>query len=261
MAFVQLLIVLAGPILVAFWVRRRYGAVWSSFFWGALTFVLSQLLRIPLLLVFQTVVNPRAAEWSEPTLFWTNLVILSLTAGIFEEGARYLVLSRLAKNVRTGSEGIMYGVGHGGVEAMLIVGGAAVTAMVLLLNGDAMLAQVEEVSPEQAELLAAQIQQLRETPWWMALVAIWERAMAILFHVALSLLVLLAVKRRSFSILLGAMLIHAFYNGAALIGLRLGDVLGAEIVITLFALAPLYLLRRLRPLLPSENESAISPSV
>ncbi len=158
---VQLITVLVGPILLAVWIRHRYGAAWSSLGWGALTFPLSQAARLPLLLGTAALLNPLAQEWDAEVLFWSNFVILTLTSGLFEEGARYIVLRWWGKSVRNWREGLMYGAGHGGIEAILIVGGTAISNIVLLATADSVLAQLGQMAPEQAAAVSAQIDALR----------------------------------------------------------------------------------------------------
>lgn len=245
----QLLVVLVGPLLLALWIRRRYGAAWSSLGWGALTFPLSQLLRIPLLLGTAALVNPIAEQWDADKLFWINFVVLTLTSGLFEEGARYLILRWGAKGVRDGKEGLMYGAGHGGIEAILLVGGSAISNIVLLLTADAMLAQLSQLPPEQAAAATAQLDAVRALTWLPVALSLWERVMAIILHIGLSLLVLMGVVRRNFRLVLAAMLIHAAFNGVALLVLRYFDAVAVEIALTVAALLPLYLIWRLRPLL------------
>jgi len=252
---VQLIVVLVGPLLLALWVRRGFGAAWSSLGWGALTFPLSQLLRIPLLLGTAALVNPYAKEWDADRLFWINFVVLTLTSGLFEEGARYLILRWAAKGVRDWKEGLMYGAGHGGIEAILIVGGAVISSIVLLFTGDTLLAQMQQTSPEQAAALQTQIEAVRTMAWWMPILGIWERVIAITLHIGLSLLVLLGVMRRNFRLVLAAMLIHAAFNGVALLVLRYSNAVTVEAVLTVITLLPLYLIWRLRPLIDSSGST------
>lgn len=254
----QMIVVLVGPLLLALWIRRRFGAAWSSLGWGALTFPLSQLLRIPLLLGVAALVNPLAEQWNPDLLFWVNFVLLTLTSGLFEEGARYLILRWAAKGVRDWKEGLMYGAGHGGIEAILIVGGATISNLVLLLTADSVLAQLGQMPAEQAAAVIAQVEAVQALTWLPVALSIWERAIAITVHIGLSLLVLLGVIRHNFRLVLAAMLIHAAFNGAALLVLRFSDVVTVEVVLTVVALLPLYLIWRLRPLIDSSIPADLS---
>ncbi len=251
MLVTQLVVVLVGPLLLALWIRRRYGAAWSSLGWGALTFPLSQILRIPLLLGTAALVNPYAEKWDAELLFWVNFVILTLTSGLFEEGARYIILRWAAKGVRDWKEGLFYGVGHGGIEAILIVGGTAISNLVLLATADTLLAQMGQTAPDQAAAVTAQIDAVMSLTWLPIILSIWERVVAVTFHIGMSLLVLLGVMRRQFRLVLAAMLLHAAFNGVALLFVRYFDMVTTEVALTVVALLPLYLIWRLRPALNS----------
>jgi uncharacterized membrane protein YhfC len=253
---VQLITVLAGPILLALWIRRRYGASWSSLGWGALTFPLSQMVRLPLLAGAAALLNPVASGWDAETLFWFNFIILTLTSGLFEEGARYIVLRWLGRSVRTWRDGVMYGAGHGGIEAILIVGATAVSNLVLLATADIILAQLQQMPAEQAAAVRAQIGVIRALTWLPIALSIWERALAIILHIGLSLLVLLGVIRRDLRLLLGAMLIHAAFNGAALLAVRYTNMVATEAILTVAALLPLALIWLLRSRLERQTASA-----
>ncbi len=257
MLIVQLIAVVAGSLLLALWIRRRFGASWKSLGWGALTFPLSQLIRIPLLLGMAALVNPYAKSWGEDRVFWVNFVVLALTSGLFEEGARYIILRWAAKGARDWKEGLMFGAGHGGIEAILLVGGAAITNIVLLTTGDSILAQTQQVDPAQAAAIATQIEAVRTLTWLPIALGVWERVTAITLHIGLSLLVLLGVVRRDFRLVLGAMAAHAIFNAAALLTLRYTNVTTVEIVLTVVALLPLYLIWRLRPLLPTTQNTPL----
>lgn len=256
MLIVQLLAVVVGVALFVLWVRVRYAPAWGSLGWGALTFPLSQLLRIPLLLGAAALFNPVAVNWDPESLFWINFVVLTLTSGLFEEGARFVVLRWAAKGVRNWREGLFYGAGHGGIEAVLIVGGASISNIVLLASADTVLAQLGQMSPEQAAAVQAQIDAVQTIAWPAIAMSIWERATAIILHIGLSLLVLLGVVRRDFRLVLAAMLVHAAFNAIALLALRYANALTAEIALTVAALLPLYLIWRLRAVLDRPTASA-----
>ncbi|MBA3533912.1 MAG: YhfC family intramembrane metalloprotease [Ardenticatenales bacterium] len=211
----QAIIVLIGPVLLGWWLQRRFGPHWSSWGWGALAFVASQVARMPFLIGL-TLLGQRSGADPDPNLaFWSNLLVLSITAGLFEESARYLVMSRFAKKVRNWREGVMFGAGHGGIEAMLIVGLGVINAIVFLSMGEAAIEQVRATAPEQVDLAVKQLAELRDMAWWLPVIALYERVLAITFHIAASLLVMRAVRRGSFSGTAWPMLYHSLFNAIA----------------------------------------------
>ncbi len=103
------------PIVLGFWLTRKFKLSWKLFFAGAATFIASQILHIPILYgltaLFKngTLPNPPEA-WA--AIF--NAVLLGLAAGIFEETARWVLYKFILKNNRTWNEGVLVGAGHGG---------------------------------------------------------------------------------------------------------------------------------------------------
>lgn len=116
-------------------VKRRFHGRWSVFLVGALAFFISQIcLRIPLL----TLVLPRFAWFGVLQLnVWQYGLFLGATAALFEEGARWIGLMLIKR--RGGSLGpecgLAFGLGHGGAEAILLVGVNALALLGLFLAG------------------------------------------------------------------------------------------------------------------------------
>ncbi len=99
-------------LLYAFW-KKRY----IPYMLGVLAFVVSQILiRIPILnYVNGTSTNFQMFSVMQPVLF---VLLLSLSAGIFEEIARFIAMRYFMKQ-RDWQSGFLFGAGHGGIEAVL----------------------------------------------------------------------------------------------------------------------------------------------
>lgn len=86
-----------------------------------MTFIASQVLHIPvvygLTALFNSGTLPAIPE-ALTALF--SAILLGLLAGIFEETTRLILYKFSLKNVKTWAEGVLVGVGHGGVEAVLL---------------------------------------------------------------------------------------------------------------------------------------------
>ena len=107
--------------------------------WVCLVFQL--LSRIPIVTVLQaTVLMHLLLTSTEFTWIW--LVILAITAGLFEEVGRYVGYRLfLRREPKTWSKAVMFGLGHGGLESMVVVGGQIVlnainTLMLLTINAN-----------------------------------------------------------------------------------------------------------------------------
>lgn len=251
----QGLIVVIGVIALAVVLHRRLPAMWRSWVWGAIAFIASQLVRLPLLMALTVALQatnliPRNTD---PNLvFAINLAVLSLTSGLFEESARYLVLRFLGKETRGWRGAVMFGAGHGGIEAILLVALTAFSNAFVLMNAESLLAQTQAAAPASVLALTQQIEALRTVNAGLIGAALIERVFAIMLHIGLSVMVMQAIEGRGMKWLLLAMFIHAVANGVTLIVQRSFGVVAAETVVGIFGLAMLAYTLRMQPRTPSE---------
>lgn len=249
--FAQALIVFGGVIALAIMLHRRLPAPWRAWVWGALTFVASQVARQPILIGLAVLSQALGLDFGQEGNFWFNAVALSFSAGLFEEMARYLVLRFLAKGVRGWSNAVMFGAGHGGIEAILIVGGLAISNLVLLANADALLAQTRATAPAQADALAAYMEALRGVGAGDIAASLIERVFAIMLHIGLSVMVMRAVEGDGFKWVLAAIAVHGLANFAAVTVQRFGGLVAAEGIVAVFGLAMLTFTLSRRPHAPA----------
>lgn len=121
-----------------------------------------------------------------------------LAAGLFEETARLIGLRLLCRRDAGALTGFAYGVGHGGIEAILVAGLGAVNNLATLaaLNagqGESILAAVPEA---QRAAVQTQLEQLASLPASTFLASGVERAVTIAFHIALSMVIWMVVTKR-----------------------------------------------------------------
>lgn len=132
------------PIGGMIFVKKKWMGEWRLFFIGALAFFISQIcIRIPIL----TLVLPQF-PWFQVLSFqpWAYGLFLGGTAALFEEGARWIAMALMERrrgrrsNMETEGlaclkDGVVFGLGHGGIEAMLLVGLNAVVLLVMAVTG------------------------------------------------------------------------------------------------------------------------------
>jgi uncharacterized membrane protein YhfC len=174
------------PILALLW-RRRTGAPLSVWGWGALVFFLSQVvLRIPWQAPLSAWLHNR---WKgHEALQLLSLLFACLTAGLFEEVGRWVGYRTLLRGERSLRTGVMFGLGHGGLESMLLIGLSLAGLLVAYV-----LASSGKIPPGPAlEAIRTQTGQLT---FWLALAGGAERVSAIALHAGLSLIVLQAYTR------------------------------------------------------------------
>jgi uncharacterized membrane protein YhfC len=253
------LLMLLLPIALGLFLARRLGTSWSLYGAGALTFVASQVVRLPLLFVLTTLFAQGILP--APPAGWQmafNLLVLGLSAGLFEEGARYLAYRFWLKNARRWSQGLMFGAGHGGIEAILTGLLVALTLVQMMAFRNADLSALP-LPPDQLAVLSDQVAAYWAADWPVTLLGAVERAFALTLHLALSVIVLQAVVRRNLLWLAGAMLWHAAANIAGVYALELWGPYAAEAVIGAFALISLAIIFALRRSTPAPPESPATP--
>ena len=232
------------PIVVAIFIRRRTGAPWRLFFIGAVTFIASQVLHIP----FNAVVL-RSGLLSTDTTVWSSLILyalfLGLSAGVFEETARYLTYRFWAKDARSWSRGLMLGAGHGGSEAILVGALAAVNFVALLaaVNNET---AMNALPADQRSLVTSALAQIMDAPTGTLLLGAVERVFAITAHLAMSLLVRQVFLRRNIAWLFASIGFHTLLNMVAVIAASRLSPFATEGIIGLFALLALVIIFRLR---------------
>ena len=114
------LLMILLPLLLGIWLVHRYRVSWKLFLIGAAGFVVSQIGHIPL---NQFVLNPFVrdflAQGETVGRVLLAALLFGLSAGLFEEGTRYLFYY-FRKSMRDWDEGLMFGAGWGGIEAILL---------------------------------------------------------------------------------------------------------------------------------------------
>lgn len=118
----------------------------------------------------------------------------AFAAGIFEETGRFLTFKTVLKKQDSPKAAIMYGIGHGGCEAIMILGmtmlsGAAIAVIVNFVGIDEMIKTASAGRPELEQTARIQIESLASFGISNMLLSLFERAVTIVFHIALSVLV------------------------------------------------------------------------
>jgi uncharacterized membrane protein YhfC len=214
---VTLLISFGLPIALMIFGRVKYKKSFSfiPLLAGILAFFISQiLLRLPLI----QAVLPQMGWYKQfMQSGWPYVLFLSFTAGLVEEPARFVAFTIMKKRRRF-TDGLSYGVGHGGIEAILLIGMTYVSNLLLsmMINSGALDASATLVP-------TAAITALTGTAPAMFLVAGIERIFAVVLQIALSLLVLKGFQQHKKALYLTiAIVIHGLANFLAIALTELG---------------------------------------
>jgi uncharacterized membrane protein YhfC len=250
------------PILLGWLLARRNLGSWRVFGLGALTFVASQVLHIP----FNSwVLTPLIVR-----LGWSGLarglpllgaaLLLGLSAGLFEETARVLGYRYLLAGKRSWGTGLMYGAGHGGMEAILLglVAAYGLVQALVLRNADlATMLPAAQVATAKAQLAA-----YWAAPWTTSLLGAVERLFALTIQVSLAILVLQAFRRRNGWWVAAAIGWHTVIDAGAVAMLPTYGAFATEGLLAIEAAISLAIIIRLRwpePEPPQEKPPAGLP--
>jgi len=234
---ITLLLSVGLPVVLAVIVLKKYSGVLKSILIGALICFISQIvLRIPILQILSK--QSYFVEFSKHYLVYS--LFLGLTAGIFEEVGRYIGFRGFLKDRLNYQNGLAYGVGHGGIESIFLVGIAYINNIVysfLINSGSLDILLKGKVSPEVIRSIKSA---LIETPASTFLLAGFERVFTMAIQIALSLLVLVAVKRKRLYYLAFAILLHTIIDApAAYMALVKVNIFAIEFVVLLWAVLSL----------------------
>jgi uncharacterized membrane protein YhfC len=199
-------------------ISMKRGAI--LFLAGALSFFVSQIcIRLPLL---QNYFSQQVWFIRMSMQTWFVVLFYAGTAGLVEGIGRKLGLRLVAgKTQLTWFDGVIFGLGHGGCEAILLVGINGIYSFSVLGN------QVD------LDLLLAS----------------FERLCAMAIHVFLSVLIAYGITQKRKWCLAAAVLLHTFVDGLMLvIQLKTGNntiALAAVAVVAMLYMIAAFLMRRL----------------
>ncbi|MEW5986962.1 MAG: YhfC family glutamic-type intramembrane protease [Chloroflexota bacterium] len=249
----NVLVMLVAPVLLGRWIARRRGVGWGLFGIGAATFVASQVGHLP----FNWLVLERFALFGrrpeEPFSLIALSIFLGLSAGLFEEVARFLTYRYWATETRSWGQGLMLGAGHGGVEAILLGLVTAINTIFLFAyRADYVLI---EIPADLQTVVDEQVAAAFTLPWYVTVLGGVERLFTLCFHLAASLLVMQGfVSGRRWRWLGAAVAWHALADGLVVYVSQVWNVYAAEVLVGVAAVLSLWMVFRLKRPEPPEPE-------
>jgi len=191
----SLILSIGLPIALLILVKIKLKANLTSFIIGSATCIVFALMLEPIL---HSIVLTATG-----TLLTDNIILYGLYGGLaaalFEETGRLVAMKFFMKDSLNRQNALMYGIGHGGIEAILLVGMTYVSNLLsaFMINSGALQASVELVDAELQQTTFEQIKVLWELPSWQFYMAGIERLAALILQIALSVLVYKAVSAKS----------------------------------------------------------------
>lgn len=177
-------------ILAVYAAKNKGQGVVSAWFLGAAGFFVTQILiRVPILTALSATEGFAALSNNHPLLF---TFLLAFTAGLFELVGRFGAAKLMRKRL-TYRRSLAAGLGHGGIEAMLLIGMAYVSnlAYIAMINSGAFDTMMAEVAATGMDI--TQLEMLRDQlvnyPASIFLLASLERLLTMAAHAAMSMIV------------------------------------------------------------------------
>jgi len=207
-------LILPVALLIIYALKNKGKKIVSAWFLGAAGFfVLQIILRLPILSILSLM--PGFQSFAENN-YVVYVLILGFTAGLFEVIGRLVVAKIMSKNL-TYERGIAAGLGHGGIEAMLLIGMTYINNLLYagMINGgtfDMTVEQTAALGVDVSSLLAVK-DALLNTPSYLFGLAGYERLLTIICHTAMSLLVCYFVyKKQTMKGVLIALILHTILD-------------------------------------------------
>jgi uncharacterized membrane protein YhfC len=218
-------IAIALPFIVFFALRGRLELRWRNVFVGVVMFAVMVVALENAMHYYVLSANPVTKAWFEANAVGFA-IYAALAAALFEETGRYIGMRFLTRTVPGSGTPVAYGIGHGGIEAVLIGLNIGVIAVLgyLMMTGQA----------DSLHLDAATTAKIRESltgaTFTSGLLGGVERISALVLQIGLSLLVWQAVYARRIVFYFFAVAFHfAFDFPAALAQKKLLPLTSIEI--------------------------------
>ena len=247
------ILAIALPLIAAIiWCKKKHEP-FTTVLIGAATFMLFAIvLEKPLqnILIFpvqmglpehaaSVFINARPVLWG---------IIVGLFPGVFEETGRFVAFKTVLRKRKQRETGLSHGIGHGGFEALFILGITYIEYFVfaIMLNqGSFVELMIEPVkdtlTPEVVKQITGIVEQITTFSAATMGVALVDRLIAFLYHIGASIMVFYAVKdKKKWWLYPLSILIHTVIDG--LLGLQLAGVfelsdVANEIIFAVEALA------------------------
>jgi len=245
------LVTTVAPILLAVYLIRRYKVRTRYWAYGILVFLIFEVAtRIPAVSLLQDwpYLNEKIKS---DYILWLYVFFLSFSAGLFEEGGRWLAFRFLIpEKDRRWETSLVMGAGHGGLESFI----SGINSFVVLGVYLAYKLLPHGVFSQDGGSIVRAVQIFDMSPSWEFLLSAWERLAALAIQIALTVIVYQSFSRGK-RWWWYALIMHTFVNFTGIGALHLGSMImgapanmfAAEGLVTVYALISLWLIRSLKP--------------
>ena len=252
------LLMVGLPLGLGIYLTRRFNLGWRLWGIGAATFVLSQVGHLPFNLGLNVLLKGSIlVTLPAKQQLIISAIIAGLSAGLWEEGARYVTYRWWAKDARSWRKGVMLGAGHGGIEAVILGLLVLITFFAMASARTSGLSSL--ASADQMALAEQQFNAYWSATWYGSLLGAVERAFTIPVQITLSVIVLQVFTRRQIRWLGFAIGWHTLADALTVFAVNTWGPYITEGIVGVFCLLSigiLFILRQPEPEL-AVNEAAL----
>lgn len=238
---------IALPLITAnIWCKKKHEP-FTTVLIGAATFLLFAIvIEKPLQALVISLDSPVSQFVNARPVLWG--IIVGLFPGVFEETGRFVAFKTVLRKRKQRETGLSHGIGHGGFEALFILGITYIEYFVfaIMLNqGSFVELMIEPVkdtlTPEVVKQITGIVEQITTFSAATMGIALADRLIAVLYHIGASIMVFYAVKdKKKWWLYPLSILIHTVIDG--FLGLQLAGVfelsdVANEIIFAVEALA------------------------
>jgi uncharacterized membrane protein YhfC len=222
---------IGAPVFLFLYFRKKYGSKFLPMILGIAGFTIFALVLESS--IHNIILGRFIIKDESPFLYVIYGIFM---AGIFEESARFISFNILKKKYGGLGTALSYGIGHGGIEAILLAGLAMISTIIssLLINSGNIEAITGNLQGDALTTAIIQIEVLRNTAPFMFLVSGIERLFAIVIQLSLSVVVFYSVySAKKVWLFPLAILIHAVIDipAAAMQAGLLKSIVLAEVLV------------------------------
>lgn len=231
---ISLIVAIALPICLFIYFRVKHKADISAFFIGCATFIVFALILEQILHLIVT----KALGMEILENMWFYAIYGGIAAAVFEETGRFVAMKYVMKNKLSAKNALMYGAGHGGIEALLILGIAEISniASSAAINAgllDTLLAPLDGAVKQQTY---EQLSLLWTTSPAEFMLGGVERIIAVAAHIGMSFFVFMGIKYSKNGIIACAYISHFLLDAVSVLIIRTTDSIAiTEVIVAVIA--------------------------
>ena len=223
------------PFVLLFFARIKLKAKYSAFFIGCVTYICAVLF----LKAFFTGLMIKLTNG----VIRDNLMLYALfsgvTAALFEEFGRYVSLRYWMKNSLAKENAVMYGIGHGSIYSVAVVGLSYVANITLAdaVNSGRMTEILAGLTAEEAGSYRESLQKLAEAVSSDFYVAGIEQFYSLALQIVLSYLIYRSIRDNDYRMIVTAILLHFMMEFTTIMLSQILPIMTVEAILIVIAVA------------------------